>query len=671
MVRKRILVLVSGMIIVTLACVLPGNLFGTNGTAAPSEEPAPNPLTEFEPITVNSDEPTLITGTIPFTSPFFLNTLGEAFVMLEDQAGFVARDEDYAFPLPSQVIGPIEQSGENTLSFTLVLPSVPQGTLLDVDNDGGGDVGVMIFQIAYWNNTWGGPFLEERDGSGWSSAYTSAITDPDRDYEITGGLLLIWAPDGNQGFPSGFGHDQMLFTADDPTQAVPAGYNMVDLNSEPFRVYKEANPVLELIEGAGEVKDFSNLNYADAFDAMFERVSVEYPFTEDKGIDWDALSETFSPRARQARNAEDFYRVLRDFTYAIPDAHVGLTINSQVFFEEQGGSFGLILAELNDGRVIVTQVLPDTPGAREGIEVGAEILRWGGKPVQQALDDVEPYFGPYSTEHAKRKDKLIFLTRVPPETDVAIQYRNPGGATTDVTLTADIEYDSLFTAYPAFNTDEFDLPIEAKTLPSGIVYIRINTFSDDYALMAEIWGRQIQALIDNEVPGLILDLRVNGGGSGGLAANFAGYFIDEEIEVSQHAYYNHETGVFEYGDEPARLEPGPLYYGGPIAILVSPNCVSACEGFAYWLTLNQRAIIVGHAATAGAYGEVGLGQYTMPGDINMQFPTGRPETPDGDLLIEGQGVPLDITVPVTLESALGQIDAVLDAAVEALLDMIG
>ena len=54
----------------------------------------------------------------------------------------------------------------------------------------------------------------------------------------------------------------------------------------------------------------------------------------------------------------------------------------------------------------------------------------------------------------------------------------------------------------------------------------------------------------------------------------------------------------------------------------------------------------------------------------MQFPTGRPETLDGELLIEGRGVPLDITVPVTEQSALGLVDAVMDAAVDELLAKI-
>jgi C-terminal processing protease CtpA/Prc len=88
------------------------------------------------------------------------------------------------------------------------------------------------------------------------------------------------------------------------------------------------------------------------------------------------------------------------------------------------------------------------------------------------------------------------------------------------------------------------------------------------------------------------------------------------------------------------------------------------------MSQGDRSIIVGNYPTAGAFGEVGRGQYDLPDDISMQFPTGRPETPDGQLLIEGVGVIPDITVPVTEESVLGGSDTVLEAAVQAILDQV-
>ena len=58
---------------------------------------------------------------------------------------------------------------------------------MDVDQDDAEDTGVQVFAIAYWSNTWGDPFLETRDGTGWSNAYASTTTDAENDYEINGG----------------------------------------------------------------------------------------------------------------------------------------------------------------------------------------------------------------------------------------------------------------------------------------------------------------------------------------------------------------------------------------------------------------------------------------------------------------------------------------------------
>jgi C-terminal processing protease CtpA/Prc len=620
----------------------------------------------------NPDEPVIITGTIPFTSPFFINSIAEPFVLLEDEAGFVVRDKEFIFPLRSQVIGPVELVDDSTLSYTLPLPMIPTGTLVDVDQDAEDDQGIMVFAVAYWSNTWGDPFLEERDGTGWSTAYTSAFTDPNREDEITGGILIIWSPDDEQGFPSGFGPDNLLFTEDDSITTVPAGYSVVDLDESPFSIYKEQQPIITLLEGAGAVNDYSDMDYESAFNALFEKASREYPFTEDKNIQWDELFQEFSDRATDVNNDDDFYRLIRDFGYAIPDGHIGVSFNADVFFDERGGGLGLVVTELTNGDVIATEVLAGYPAEDAGIEVGAEIFTWNGVPVGEALRRVQPYFGPFSTEHHRRVEQANFLTRMPPNTRLTVTYRNPGEVSNEeAELQAVVEYDSLFATIPSFNFDLIELPIEARVLDNvGLGYVQITTFSDDYNLLARLWERYISNLIDNEVPGLIIDLRVNGGGNGGLALDFAEYLFDESFVVSQRLYYNEITEQFEERGLPSHIEPGPLYYDGAIALLVGPNCASACEGFAHAISHDGRSIVVGHYPSAGMYGEVGRGQYDLPGGLSLQFPTGRPETPDGDLLIEGVGIVPDILVPVTAESALGTTDVVLETAIEALLNLI-
>ncbi len=433
------------------------------GTSTPQPAPTPLPPKPVQPGASNPDEPVLIYGDIPYTSPFFIDSLGEPFVLLEDQAGFVNRDRDFEFPTSSQVIGPVTVHPDLSLTYELPLPSIPQGTQVDVDQDGEQDAGVQVYAVAYWSNTWGDPFLEERDGTGWSNASASTIVDPDLDNEIVGGTLVVWAPDGEQLFPTGFGPDGKLFTEDDPVSPIPAGYSLVNLDQDPFQNYKEAQSELTLAEGRSALNDYSDQSYGDAFESLFQKVSREYPFTQDKGIDWQALYEQYQPAIANARDDEQFYRALKDFASSIPDGHVGLSYEPNLLLELHGGGLGMLVEELSDGKVIVTHVIPGEPADRAGIEVGAELLSWNDAPVQDAIAAVKPFFGPYSTEHTRRINQARFLTRIPPDSEVELAYQNPGqNETQTVTLQTSDELESLSLLFSG--QDEIDLPIQAEVL---------------------------------------------------------------------------------------------------------------------------------------------------------------------------------------------------------------
>ena len=527
---KLILPILILVLVSTLACQAISELTATaTPIPSPTVPPTPLPAQPVEPGEGNPDEPVFITGEISYTSPFFVDTLSEAFVMLEDQGGFIQRDLEFEFRLESQTIGPVEQIDDQTLNYQLSLPAIPQGTPFDLDNDGVEEAGVQVFAVAYWSNTWDGPFLEERDGSGWSTAYASTITDVDRDYEITGGTLIVWAPDDEQGFPTGFGDDNKLFTEDDPAAPIPAGYSIVYLDEKPFRVTKEAQPTIDLIEGATAVTDYADLSYEQAFENLFEKASTEYPFTEDKNIDWQSIYDQYAPQIAEADDDTEFFWALKEFSLEIPDGHIGVSFNelvAQIFYENYGGSFGMILVELSDGRVLVQEILPDYPAEQAGLEVGTEITHWQGQPIGEAIGAIKPFFGPYSTPHHRRLEQLVFLTRVPPNESVNITVADGEGASEEITLQAEVDYDSLFEWIPSLRVDQLSPPVEGEILePSGLGYIRINTFSADYNLTAQLWNHFIDSLLESEVPGLILDVRVNGGGSMGLANNFAAYFF--------------------------------------------------------------------------------------------------------------------------------------------------
>ncbi len=279
------------------------------------------------PIVNDEGGPVTITGTLTYTDPLFTTGVSEPEIILEDQAGFVDRNRYFLMPVESQVIGQLTSDFYTSpVSYSLSLPEVPHGSYRDVNHDGVTDQGVQVFAIAYWENIFGDPYLQQRDlyGGGWSGAYASTriSDDPSQKWEVTGGEYVVYAPDDQQDFPDGFGADGKLFTADDPLVRLPAGYTVVNMDPTPFTFDRSRNPVIDLIEPqSAALVDYSNLSFTDAFDAMIEKLRNEYAFTDYKHIDWDALKAEFRPRFQSADKTNDVYgylNALRDFTLVDP-----------------------------------------------------------------------------------------------------------------------------------------------------------------------------------------------------------------------------------------------------------------------------------------------------------------------------------------------------------------
>ncbi len=633
---------------------------------------------DIPPATIQNDEggPVLVTGEVTYTNLFFTAGVSEPLIMLEDQAGFVDRDQTFLLPPESQVLGQITSDFYTSpFTYSLSLPEVPQGSLRDVDQNDTVDTGVMVYAIAYWENTWGDPYLEERDlyGGGWSTAYASTRVNQNQsaEGEILGGKYIVYAPDDQQGFPSGFGADGRLFTADDPIVRLPAGYTVVDMDTDPFTFDRSREVTIDLIEGEeAELSDFSNLSFAEAFDGMADMMEQEYAFTELKKVDWDALRAQFRPRFEQvdeSQDATDYLTAVRDFVLAIPDGHHSAPIVGplQAQFETAvSGGLGLGVRETDDGRVIVSFLLPDGPAAQDGVDLKAEVLSINGQSIQDAIRQTVPWSAPFSAKHVLRLQQLRYVTRFPLGTTVELTYRNPGQTepqTTTLTATDEIV---------SFNASSFnaglsgvELPLEYRLLDSGYLYVKIYSFFDDSRLTITLWERMLRALNEQAIPGLIIDMRQNGGGSGFLADQMAAYFFNEALTISQTESYDRSRGEF-YSDERGLskfyLPPEELRYDGPVTVLVGPSCASACEFFTYAMTLQDRAAIVGQYPTAGLGG--GQKAFVMPGGLVLQFSVGRPVDLEGNVIIEGTGVVPTVKVPVN-EDTLFASDPVLDAAV--------
>jgi len=619
---------------------------------------------------------TQLTGTFTYTNDFVTAVYYvEHAAALVDMYGFVKRDKEWEIPVDSQVLGfmKIDQKSKSG-EYTIDLPARPLGKLLDVNHDGKNDTGVQIFVTTYWPNQAGGPFSEGDDRSrGWPSYLASTVNDSENHDEVIGGKLVVWAPDGQQQFPTGFGADGKLFTDDDPEGTIPAGYSVIDLDKQPFAISQDAKQDLTLYEPKdAEIKDFSKLSYSAAFKQMFDKVRQDYAFNGIAGKEpnWDDLYAQLAPRVAEAEKNKDgkaFYLALNDFTRAFHDGHVGLSGSEAadaIFQEQAAAGYGFAIRQLDDGRYIVTYLVKGGPAEKAGIALGNEVTKFNDKPIDQAVSAVQPLAGPFSTDFALKYQQQRYLLRAPLGTKASVTFAPTGKPAKTATLTAVADRESFAATSLYRGFDPNALPVEFRLLDSGVGYVKINSNYDDLNLIIRLFERALKTFEQNQSPGVIIDMRRN---AGGAPLGLAGFLTDKTITLGQLEYRSDKTGKFEPEGPPQKFYPNEHQYSfNKLALLVDQSCFSACEIESYGFSQVPGMIVVGQYPTGGVEAEVSRGQFLLPDQMSLQVPTGRFRLPDGSLFLEGQGVQPTVRVPIDEKSALSQDDVVLQAAEEAL-----
>lgn len=631
------------------------------------------------PVVNDQGGPVTVRGEANYTFPYFTMFLPRPFVVLYDLSGVVVDHDINFYPTSaSQAFGTILTNPfESPFQYELRLPARPDGDSRDVDQDGEPDAGVMIFSLMIASNTWGDPYLEERDNFITGIINSALIsTDIDSFLELEAGSILVYADDAKQGFPSGFGLDGILFTPDDPIVTLPAGYTLVRMNDSggDFIFDRSLEPVVSLLEAEeAELDDFSHLGYVEAFDAMIDLLRREYAFTEYKSIDWDAIAGRYRATVVDAERENDrttYQNILSEIALSIPDGHVSGPFDYENFQRQTSGGLGLALRELDDGRIVVSYLKPDGPADLQGIKLGAEILEINNTPIHSALQQTR-LWASSSTEVNHRLEQLMYVVRFPENTEVNLQFRNPADdEIQQETLTTIFDLESFAqSGYRSTSGQQTlgELPVEYVMRDDGFAYVKIYSFSDDLPLTVSLWERFIARVLFEGALGVIVDLRENGGGSGYLGDQLPAYFFDQDYVIGRTARYSQKQDAYVINPaEEDRFVPpvSGLIYNGPVAVIVSPNCASACESFAWAMTINDRAMIVGNYPTAGLGGSVV--PISMPDGLTFSYTNSRSLDANGEISIEGKGIAPTVRVPVTAETLFSAGDPLLDAAIEAL-----
>ncbi len=612
----------------------------------------------IQPAVAQDDAPTAagvrqITGEYALENPNSLSTTSEAFMLMLDMTAFIERDLEMPPPPGSEIIAPLIGDLAEGAEFNIPLPIEPLGNLNDVGNGQGDGTGVQVFSVEYWSNFEGGPFIGPYEGGGWGTAQSSLETRS-ADLEIVGGSVAVWAPDDAQFFPTDFGADGLLLTADDPTGPVEAGWTVVDLNSSPFGLTREAETEVEIIVGDDGFSDFSGQGFVDSFDSLLEELSVSYAFTELKDIDFEALAAQYRPLIQAAEDENDFdafQNAVYQFALEFNDGHTSSVPGETFISDRIGGRLGMRIKATDDGEQIVVGVSEGLPASEAGIEPGAVVTEWNGGSVEDAVAAEEIIIS-LSNPVDRLAQQYQFLTRGPLGETVEVTFQNPDAdapETVELTFSEDVDGEDV-----ALNTvtdsrlNDFDtLPISTQLLPSGVGYVRVNTFLADPILFTTAWNYAIQNLVANGAAGFLIDVRGNGGGYGGLATYSAGTFIEEEFVLDQVLYPDGEGNHNVYGDETVLpVDLGVTDF--PVAVLTDLRCASACEIFTAAVAEDPEHLIVSFTPTAGI--EAGIYLWYLSGGLPFQASYIRFENEEGQIFLEGYGVTPNVRIPAEPET---------------------
>ena len=194
------------------------------------------------------------------------------------------------------------------------------------------------------------------------------------------------------------------------------------------------------------------------------------------------------------------------------------------------------------------------------------------------------------------------------------------------------------------------LPISESRKIANSGYYRFNVFLDPERV---INGFEDLVKSCKSCDGLIIDLRGNPGGIGGMAMGMAGFVIEKP---------NQRLGTMVQREVRLNFTVNPRVevFAGPVAVLVDGNSASTSEIFAGGLRDLGRAQTFGSHTAAAALPSI---FERLPNGDGFQYAVAN-YVSEGGKPLEGLGVPLDHEVHLTREGLLGGHDAVIDAAVD-------
>lgn len=389
----------------------------------------------------------------------------------------------------------------------------------------------------------------------------------------------------------------------------------------------------------------------EVFTKVWKEIRDHYYDPSLNGLDWQEVRRRYAPQVDAAKNDQEFYALMSQMTSELHDAHTRFNSPEQWrnFRRQLGITVGFSVDDL-DGKTVVTGVLPGSSAAHAGIEPGMVVLTVDGTPITERISEIEKKRLPSSSERATRWFIYNRVFAGPRNTEVNVRLQRADGSILETRVTRQVR-----SAAPEVIT---------HVLPSGNVYIRFDGFERP---ITKEFREALQKY--RNAPGLIIDLRRNGGGDLAVLLPIAGYFFSKKTLFAKDATrtgrpLSSYAGLFKLPLELYVGKPGAQIYSGPVIVLVDSHSASSSELFAAGMQETRRARILGSQSCGCVLGIAK--PRVMKGGGVLEMSEVLWFSPQGRKL-EGTGIiPDQVVVPSVADLQRGR-DAVLAEADKSLV----
>ena len=318
----------------------------------------------------------------------------------------------------------------------------------------------------------------------------------------------------------------------------------------------------------------------EVFEKVWREIHDHYYDASYNGVDWNEVHRRYAALVEATKKDQEFYALMSQMTSELHDAHTRFNSPEQWknFRRQQGVTVGFGVDDV-DGKTAVTSVIPGTDAARAGIEPGMVVLRVDDTPVAERIAEIEKKRLPSSSERATRWFIYNRVFAGPADTPVKVALQRGDGSVFEVSVRR-----LVYSAAPEVTT---------HVLPSGNVYIRFDGFQHP---ITKEFRQALQKFRD--APGLIVDLRRNGGGDLAVVLPIAGYFFGKKTLFAKDSTRTGKplssyVGLFKLPLQLYVGHPGEQIYSGPVVILVDAHSASSSEVFAAGMQDTLRAKVIG------------------------------------------------------------------------------